>query len=125
MKLTSSGIQMMSSLPTVDFYKTTSADRYVTNFVDGSTGLSATTFSLASVTYDRLIYVYHNTTGTGGAIISVETTGGLYQEVARINESYGYATTMAIIPSGKQFKIYLMVTSGTPKFDVIMYKFGK
>lgn len=119
-------VAMISSEPNILCTKTiiSNTDRWVSDFTTGTTGLSATTTTLAAVNYDRIVYVIHYSTGQGGAQIQVETTASGYKPLGRMY-NLGYSSTSAIIPAGKQFRIFLEHNSGTTIYDIIIYKFGK
>jgi hypothetical protein len=116
---------IVSSTASVSCAKTINATRYVTDFTNGTSGLSATDTSLASTNYDRIVYVSHSSTGSAGAQVYVETTSGSYIMIGRLYNA-GYAGLSAIIPANKRFKIYLEYNSGSNvPIAIYIYKFGR
>lgn len=121
-KMASTGASLFSSLPDESFSKTPTADRYVSDFSSGVSGLNAADTALAAVDYDRIVFVAHGSSGVGGAVIYVETTTSTYVTLGRINDTNG--SCMAIVPAGKRFKIWLDYYSGSPAYAINIYKLG-
>jgi hypothetical protein len=119
-------VAMVSSDPNISCTKTitANADRWVSDFTTGTNaGVNAAQQTLSSVNYDRIVYVTHYSSGTGGAQIQVEASSG-YKTTGRIYDS-GYSSTSAIVPAGKQFRIYLDWVAGTTIYDITIYKLGR